>query len=175
MSSASRGHSTNLKQSILLWCLWDCLTGRPVCPVVSCSDHRHLSNIDCLMACTACLVCFISTVNGCSKKRENALEDVALVAGTQQNLSNLYSLDIYGSWILAVKAQACLLHWQLSNKDCLKACTACLVCFISTVNGHCKNRKKKPWKTFFWTLDIYGLFTQPVCLVSLPILVILFC
>ncbi len=30
-------------------------------------------------------------------KKENALEDVALVAGTQQNLSNLYSLDIYGS------------------------------------------------------------------------------
>ncbi len=28
-------------------------------------------------------------------KKENALEDVALVAGTQQNLSNLYSLDIY--------------------------------------------------------------------------------
>jgi len=25
------------------------------------------------------------------------LEDVALVTGTQQNLSNLYSLDIYGS------------------------------------------------------------------------------
>ncbi len=24
------------------------------------------------------------------------MEDVALVAGTQQNLSNLYSLDIYG-------------------------------------------------------------------------------
>ncbi len=58
--------------------------------------HRHLSNIDCLMACTACLVCFISTVNGRSKKRENALEDVALVAGTKQNLSNLYYLDIYG-------------------------------------------------------------------------------
>jgi hypothetical protein len=46
---------------------------------------------------TACLVCFISTVNGRSKKRESALEDVAQVAGTQQNLSNLYSLDIYGS------------------------------------------------------------------------------
>jgi hypothetical protein len=28
-------------------------------------------------------------------KKENALEDVALVVGTQQNLSNLYSLDIY--------------------------------------------------------------------------------
>jgi hypothetical protein len=30
-----------------------------------------------------------------AKKGENALEDVALVPGTQQNLSNLYSLDIY--------------------------------------------------------------------------------
>jgi hypothetical protein len=40
-----------------------------------------------------------SAVNGCSKKKENALEDVVLVAGTQQNLSNLYSLDIYGSAI----------------------------------------------------------------------------
>jgi hypothetical protein len=28
--------------------------------------------------------------------QKNALEDVLLVAGTQQNLSNLYSLDIYG-------------------------------------------------------------------------------
>jgi hypothetical protein len=35
------------------------------------------------MAHTACLVCFISTVNGRSKKMENALKDVALVAGTQ--------------------------------------------------------------------------------------------
>jgi hypothetical protein len=31
------------------------------------------------------------------KKKENALEDVALVGGTQQNLSNLYYLDICGS------------------------------------------------------------------------------
>jgi len=38
------------------------------------------------MACTACLVCFISTVNGCNKNKtkegKNALEDLALVAGT---------------------------------------------------------------------------------------------
>jgi hypothetical protein len=61
------------------------------------SAHKNLSNIDYLMACTVSLVCFISTVNGCSEKKENALEDVALVAGTQQNLSNLYSLDICGS------------------------------------------------------------------------------
>jgi hypothetical protein len=52
------------------------------------------------MVCSICLVCFISTVNGRSKKGGNALEDVALVAGTQQNLSNLYSLDIYGSTTL---------------------------------------------------------------------------
>jgi hypothetical protein len=33
-------------------------------------DHRHLSNIDCLMTRTAYLVCFIiSTVNGHSKKK----------------------------------------------------------------------------------------------------------
>ncbi len=32
------------------------------------THHRHLSNIDCFMAHTACLVCFISTVNGRSKK-----------------------------------------------------------------------------------------------------------
>ncbi len=48
------------------------------------------------MAHTACLVCLISTVSGRCKKWENALEDVELVASTQQNLSNLYSLDIYG-------------------------------------------------------------------------------
>jgi hypothetical protein len=47
------------------------------------------------MACTACLVRLISTVSSRCKKAENALKDVALVAGTQQNLSNLYSLDIY--------------------------------------------------------------------------------
>jgi hypothetical protein len=32
-----------------------------------------------------------------AKKKENALENVVLVVGTEQNLSNLYSLDIYGS------------------------------------------------------------------------------
>ena len=36
-------------------------------------DHRHLRNIDCLMACTACLVCFSSSVNGCSKRKEALL------------------------------------------------------------------------------------------------------
>jgi hypothetical protein len=36
-------------------------------------------------------------------KKENALEDVSQVAGTQQNLSNLYSLDIYGPTHMAVE------------------------------------------------------------------------
>jgi hypothetical protein len=48
------------------------------------------------MACTTCLVCLIGTVSGRSKKKKIPLEDVALVAGTKQNLSKLYSLDIYG-------------------------------------------------------------------------------
>jgi hypothetical protein len=30
-----------------------------------------------------------------TQKKENASGDVVLVLGTQQNLSNLYSLDIY--------------------------------------------------------------------------------
>jgi hypothetical protein len=37
-------------------------------------DHRHLKNIDCLMAHTACLVCFSSSVNGCSKRKRNRKE-----------------------------------------------------------------------------------------------------
>jgi hypothetical protein len=38
------------------------------------------------------------------RKRENALEDVGLVEGTQQNLSNLHSLDIYGKTKYFIKA-----------------------------------------------------------------------
>ncbi len=44
------------------------------------STQRHLCHIDYLMAHNACLVCFISTVNGRSKKR--SLGRLALVAGT---------------------------------------------------------------------------------------------
>ncbi len=35
-------------------------------------------------------------------------------------------------------------HRCLSNIDCLNVRTACLVYFISTVNGHHKKKKKKP-------------------------------
>ncbi len=43
-------------------------------------QHRHLSNIDCFMACAAFLVCFVGTVNGGRKKR--SIGRLALVAGT---------------------------------------------------------------------------------------------
>jgi hypothetical protein len=62
-----------------------------------CLIHRDLRIIDCLTARTACLVCFISTVNGRSKKRKKrSLLRAVLVAGTQQNLSSLYYFDVYG-------------------------------------------------------------------------------
>ncbi len=49
------------------------------------------------MARIACLVCFISTVNGRSKKeKKRSLLRAVLVAGTQQNLSSLYYFDVYG-------------------------------------------------------------------------------
>ncbi len=52
------------------------------------------------------------------------MEDVALVAGTQQNLSNLYSFDIY-------------------DTDWLMAHTAWLICLIRTLIGrNTKDRKK---------------------------------
>jgi hypothetical protein len=38
----------------------------------------------------------MATTKNKIKEAKNALEDLALVAGTYQNLSNLYSLDIYG-------------------------------------------------------------------------------
>jgi len=51
------------------------------------------------MARTACLVCFISTVNGhCNeKKKKLTLGRLALVAGTQQILSNLF-WDFWYLW-----------------------------------------------------------------------------
>jgi hypothetical protein len=46
-------------------------------------SHRHQCNVDCLKARAACLVCFISTVNGHhKKKRKRSLERLALVVGT---------------------------------------------------------------------------------------------
>jgi hypothetical protein len=35
------------------------------------------------------------------------------------------------------------------NIDCLKACAACVVCFISTVNGHRKKKEKEALKDWY--------------------------
>jgi hypothetical protein len=55
------------------------------------------------MAHTACLVCLISTVSGCSKKAKNAV----LVAGTQQKFEQSISLDIYGMNRQLTNSQPC--------------------------------------------------------------------
>jgi hypothetical protein len=57
--------------------------------------HRHLSNIDCLMARTACFVCFISTVNGLRNKE--ALEDGHITNLKQYILEtfNIYAIYVY--------------------------------------------------------------------------------
>jgi hypothetical protein len=107
---AINGHITDLKQSI---CETFDIYG---------TRHIHLNNIDCLTACTTCLVGFTSTVNGHSKKR--SLGRLALLMGTNLKQSISKTFDIYGTR-----------HRHLSNIDCSTTCTACLVCFISTANG----------------------------------------
>ncbi len=46
-----------------------------------------------------------------------------------------------GGGCMCVCVFVCVFHRHLSNIDCLKARTTCLVCFISTVNGHRKKEK----------------------------------
>ncbi len=55
------------------------------------------------------------------EKRVNAFEDVSLVAVTKQNLSNLYSLDIYGeNWLKEVITNNAELLWLGLVKNALK-------------------------------------------------------
>ncbi len=82
-------------------------------------DHRHQRNIDCLMACTTCLVCFISAVNSRSKR---SLLQAALVAGTQQNLSSMSMEQIDCSSELSKVTHAtslpCFLFLQMFSIFC---------------------------------------------------------
>jgi hypothetical protein len=67
------------------------------CSLTICVTHRHLSNIDCLMAHTACLVCFISTVNGRSKKKKKQPWKTGASSGHITNLEqSILTFDIYG-------------------------------------------------------------------------------
>jgi hypothetical protein len=66
------------------------------------SAHRHLSNIDCLLAHAACLVCFISTVNGHTKKKRKKGSKCGASSGHITNLEqSIFSFDIYGSTTVA--------------------------------------------------------------------------
>jgi hypothetical protein len=59
--------------------------------------HRHLTNIDCLTAHTACLVCFITTVNGYSKKIIIKGEKCGASSRHITNLKqSIFSFNIYG-------------------------------------------------------------------------------
>jgi hypothetical protein len=93
------------------------------------------------MACTACLVCLVSTVSGCLKM---PFEEQAIVAGTYQNLSNLLFLDIYGMNKVKRFKETCKcflypINRHLRKIDWSVACTACLVCLVSTVSSCLKN------------------------------------
>jgi hypothetical protein len=59
-------------------------------------SHGHLSNIDYLTVRTACLVCFISTVNGCSKKKKPQKMGASSGHVTNLEQSILETFDIYG-------------------------------------------------------------------------------
>jgi hypothetical protein len=37
------------------------------------------------------------------------------------------------------------IHRHLSNIDCLSVNTSCLVCFICTINGRSKNKRKEAY------------------------------
>ncbi len=102
--------------------------------------HRHLSNIDCLTAHTACLACFISTVNGCSKKKP--IKSGAS-SGHIRNLKQSLLETFYTNTFIKLKNLTNSdLTIHLRNIDSSTACTACIVSFISTVNGHSKKKRK---------------------------------
>jgi hypothetical protein len=60
-------------------------------------NHRHLSNIDCLLVHTTCLVSFISAVNGRSKKKRKEAYKTGASSGhmTKLKQSILETLNIY--------------------------------------------------------------------------------
>ncbi len=47
------------------------------------------------MAHTACLICFVSTVNSHSKKEEKMPIKTGTIRGQIKNLNSLYCLDVY--------------------------------------------------------------------------------
>ncbi len=73
----------------------------------------------------------------------------------------------------------CCAHRHLGNIDCLMVHTACLVCLISTVNGHSNKKRKKAkkcgpssghitnLKQSNFSLDIYGCASEGAKVITL--------
>ncbi len=74
------------------------------------------------MACTACLVCFISTVNGRSNKKKRKEEAYAWKAGASSgNITNLKqsileTFDIYGLFQLSNGSICLSINYSVSNQ-----------------------------------------------------------
>jgi hypothetical protein len=83
------------------------------------SIHRHLSNIDCLMARTACLVCFISTVNGRSKKKKPWK-----IGASSRHITNLKQSMLVTFDICGLILQLCLLFGCVADHCGFLATTA---------------------------------------------------
>ncbi len=116
------------------------------------SAHRHLNNIDCLMARTALFASLILLKATPRKKRKKAkmwrygsavvehqthcpkAHGSSPAPTVSTGTENMAQMIILCTWSA---------HRHLSNIDCLLARTACLVCFICAVNGHTKKKKKK--------------------------------
>jgi len=86
------------------------------------SLHRHLRITDCLMARTACLVCFISTVNGHSKKEEKkAIMGCASSGHTTKLKQSIFALRYL--WFLINSdtwAQSYKLFWSVFTNSFLE-------------------------------------------------------
>ncbi len=118
------------------------------------------------MARTACLVCFISTVNGhCNKKwkeeKKLTLGRPALVAGTWQTLSNLF----WDFWYLCIQPSRCVYHlyvllgqlWQL-NKSILSYYVYLSVCVCV-----CVCMERIPW------MSVLSSFSSTTSFLDLPV------
>ncbi len=96
---------------------------------------------------------FLSTVSKLTKKKVQKLHfesqfparlSSSWRKGEQTRPRGLSSSTFNNKWVSIIK-----LHWHhrhLRNIDCLVGCTACLVSFTSTVNGHSKKKGLKMWR-----------------------------
>ncbi len=117
--------------------------------------HRHISNIDCFMGRTACLVCFISSVNGRSQKTKNKKKKLPWkTSARSRHITNLkqsiLTLDIY-AWA----------PWAMHANRASPICV-----FLPKVAKASKDTVTgvgiftiKPLRLYMWALEQYGNFS----------------